>query len=354
MRVERAAFNAWRGPFVGSLVAIIALLVLGHMRKLAAAALGLGLTAGDALHVIAALVPPLLVFALPIAHLCAVVMSLGRWHDDGELDAWWAAGVSPLRLSAAAVACGVGLTAIGLPVAHWAQPAGWNQLQAALTKVALKNASAHLSTAGETRTLGGLWLSARTGSIASDLRDLVLHLPGRGWVTAAAGRFIVDGDRLDLVVSRGEAHPDEPGDTYGRARFEQATIPLDVGALLSDKTRMVSADGRLSTAEMRAEARALEVGSPRRRRLEKMAARRTALPALALVFGWVAVPIAIGTRRWRWPAAVAVVVGFYALLRLGDALVAQRPSAVSWIVWGPHMVLVIVGAVGLRWWSRPR
>ncbi len=339
------------GPFVVSLGALLALLLIGHARKLTAAMLGAGLTPFDVLAIVASFVPPMLVFALPLAHLVAVVISLGRMADDGELTAFSAAGASAFRLARSPLSCGLLLTVLGLPVAHWLQPAAYRQLEVTLSDVALRNVAAELTRDRIDRVhrFGGLVIVADHSEDPATLANLVILSPAHGVLVARKAEVTVSAQRLELTAFEGELHPWEGSVSghYARTTFREARVVLDLRADLQRLNRIVSADVARATPSLWNEARRLSKDAPRRGRLEKMAARRTSRPALAFVFGTVGAAIGLRWSRRRWPAAIAVVIVYYAAMRITDALVVEHPSWAHAAVWAPHAVLLAVAGWAL-------
>ena len=228
MKIDRAIFRAWWGPFIASLAAVLALLFLGHIRKLAAAALGAGLTAEDVLRITGALLPPLLVFAVPLAHLVAVVYSVGRMVDDGETVAWAASGVSPLRIARVPIVCGAALTALGLPLTHFGQPWGWQQLDRALSAVAVRNVRARLEAGDGFQSLGPVTVLGEPGG-PNTLRHPVIAIADEGIVVARSAHLGVGPSQLRLTIDDGAFHPlQDPtppsSNRYHRARFREAAV----------------------------------------------------------------------------------------------------------------------------------
>lgn len=360
MLIDRAIFRAWRGPFVLALMGIVTVLLLGHVRKLAAAALGWGLTIPDALGICAALVPPLLVFAIPLAHLTAVIVALGRMTDDGEVVALAAAGVSPIRLLRVPIATGMALTAIGLGVAHYAEPAGWRRLQSTLTSVAARNISGRLAGEPGFHRAHDLLFSAEPAPAASGPRSNLGHnvvvVADEGLVVAREAELTFATGHLKLRLHDGEVHPviDAPSAPYRRARFARAELAIDLQSELRQRTRIVNRDGRLTTAELYRRAEQQGPTSTAGRRYRKLADRRTALPTLAFVFSLIAAAVGLRPGAHRWTAAVGAVAAYYVLMRIGDAAVARSPIALPWAVWGPNGVLMLTGGLAVMRVARPR
>jgi len=98
MVLDRYILRLWWQPFIGSLLLVTAVLLLGRTLKL------LGLFAAKEIEwsimgtMLLAVTPYFLVLTLPIAFLFAMQHLLIRLQQDNELDALQAAGISYLRL----------------------------------------------------------------------------------------------------------------------------------------------------------------------------------------------------------------------------------------------------------------
>ena len=327
-------------------MAFTALLYVGHLRKLATAALGMGLSVTDAAAIAFGLLPSFLVFALPLAHLTAVVISLGRMADDGETVALMAAGASPWRLAGVPIAVGVALTILGWPVAHEAQPYGWRSLQRTLSRVASQNLIATITRQSGFQMVGNTTVYAAP--------DGFLLIDQRAVVVAQDAALTAIGPRLTVQLRNGEMHPrTDTSTTYQRARFTSARMAIDVADAIERALRLVPDDAGRPTPDLLRAAERPSSDVRRQARWRKLAARRTAVPALAAVFGALGTVLALGLERWRALATVAVALVAFIALRAGDAVIgAGGPTLAA--VWAPHAVLAMAAAVWLARLGRPQ
>src|SRR5438105_15505576 len=86
-------------PLAISAALVVLAVFLFQARRLATAALGLGLTLEDAVVIFVSALPPFLMLAIPIAYLLSVLVGLGRMSGDLEITALKAAGASPMRIA---------------------------------------------------------------------------------------------------------------------------------------------------------------------------------------------------------------------------------------------------------------
>ena len=77
-RLDRYILRQVLLPFLTAVLVVVLLVFLFQARRLASAALGLGLTLEDAVVIFGAALPPFLVMAVPIAYLMAVLRGGGH------------------------------------------------------------------------------------------------------------------------------------------------------------------------------------------------------------------------------------------------------------------------------------
>src|SRR5438105_1732409 len=98
-RIDRYLFREIVLPLAISAALVVLAVFLFQARRLATAALGLGLTLEDAVVIFLSALPPFLMLAIPIAYLLSVLVGLGRLSADLEITALKAAGASPMRIA---------------------------------------------------------------------------------------------------------------------------------------------------------------------------------------------------------------------------------------------------------------
>lgn len=357
-RLDRYILREILAPLVVSIGVVVAAVFLFQARRLATAALGLGLELEDGLVIFVSALPPFLTLAVPIAYLLSVLVALGRLSQDLELTAMLAAGMSPLRTARAPMLLGALVAALTVPVAIYGEPYGLRLLHDRLVDVGLRN----------------LTRAAEPGVFNEDFRGSAMYAAGRDehgrlagvllydereherpvLVSAEAGRLAADPGRgVELVLERGELHAGarEDGDTYDRVRFEEAHLGLDAEREIGRRTQFVSVLGRMTQEELRAEVTRLGPGSPLGRRIEKTYWRRWAFPSMAFVLGVVAAAIGLSSRaRSRGATAIlgmCSVVFYYVLTRIADFVVVTVEGTAIPMTFGPNLLLLGLGLLAL-------
>lgn len=358
-RLDRYILRQVLLPFLTAVLVVVLLVFLFQARRLASAALGLGLTLEDAVVIFGAALPPFLVMAVPIAYLLAVLVGLGRLAQDLEVVALLAAGASPLRIARTPLLVGVAVSLLGLPLAHWAEPRGLQALQRRLVDVGLRNLTGAVRPGTFNEDFSGNAVYARARDEAGNLSDVLVFderdKSRPALVTAARGRFSVSRQGVEFELSQGELHllqGAEADDRYDRLRFGELRMGLDAQDELDKKTRFVSAISMLDSAEMRRVAADLGPDSPMGRRFEKTYWRRYAIPMMALVFALLGAATAIsGGPRSRARSAIhglLAVLVYYLLSRVGDLLVVKYPGTPFWASFAPVLMMAVFGLFALR------
>jgi lipopolysaccharide export system permease protein len=353
---------------LGSAVGFVVLTVfLFQAQRLVGAALGLGLTAVDALVIFVSALPPFLVLAVPMAYLLAVMIALGRLAADRELVVLFACGASPWRLARVPLALGLGMTLLALPLAHFGEPLGQATLYTRLVDVGLRNISQAVHPGAFNEDFSSMAIYARErhedgtldGLLLFDERDARRSI----MVLASHGALVPEGARgLVLGLEDGEIHlgrglADSSTDTYERVRFERASLGIDVERDLVERTRFLSEISRMHSAQMLPAARQ-RGDSLWSRKVEKAYWRRYAFPLMCLVFGLVGAAIVLtgraDARARNAVLALAAVVGYYVLMRVGDLVAAQWAPGAALAAFGPDLVLALLGGLGLARAGRPK
>jgi lipopolysaccharide export system permease protein len=297
-------------------------------------------------------VVPLAARTLPFAVLVGTLAGLGRLRADREILALEAAGVSSRRLAGPVLAFAAVLAVAGLLLTLGAAPWATRSLEASLRQMLRKNPGVSLHP-GTVHEFGDLRMAAREVSARGDrLRGVLLWIPDLGQ-TIFAERGVLeprdDGStRLRLRQGKTLLSPRRGG---GEMRFEtfQTTLQAEPAPIRRiDKEQLAGVSlGRLTAL---ARAGVDSGGLARRARTELH--RRFSYPAASLVFGLLAVSLAlVGSRLSRTEGGIVgllVTVAYYGLVQLGDGLIQADMVSVGFGVWLPNLAVGVLAAV-LLW-----
>ena len=278
------------------------------------------------------LLPEVAGLMLPVALFFATVGLTQRWSEGGQLAALYASGLGGRSVLPAVLIAGClgGLT-VGC-LAHQLAPTGRRLVR---QTIAQSSATLQLQ-AGRPTWMGDTMLLV--GASQGDELSSVFLAQGDVVATAPRARIGNGG-----VVVLQDGHAQGLGAESWTMQFEHLRVPIRVpeprvhafdmsGAKLEDLISRMEALGRSAHAE--------------RLVLLKRTTLSIGTPLLVLL----AVPLGV-MRRWAVPAAVASVLGLWAIQRVGDHLAVTWGAIPSALL--PLAALSIAVVVTwARWWQR--
>lgn len=368
-RLDRYFLREILVPLAVSIVVVVVAVFLFQARRLAAAAFGLGLTAGDALTIFVAALPPFLVLAIPIAYLLSVLIAFGRLGSDLEIMALRALGCEPARLARVPLALGVVVSLSCIPIAFFGEPYGLRILHDRLIKVALQNLTHAIRPGVFNEDFRGSAVYAAASDERGHLQNILLFderdSERRILITSAGGEFKTsDARSAFFALERGEMHfavssttAEEPK-SYDRVSFSRASLGLDAEGEIWQRTKFVSEIARMTGREMIETVRALGPDDAFSRRVEKGFWRRFAFPSMAFVFGMAGVAIGLGmtsqTKARSAIIALLTVIGYFVLTRIADRVIVLYSDTPFSMVWLPNVIVCGAAALALARSGRPR
>jgi len=98
MVLDRYIFKLWFGPFMGMLLVVTGVLLLGRILKLLGMFADKGMEWGIMLTMLTAILPYFLVLTVPMAFFFAMQAMILKLYENSEMDALRAAGLSYIRI----------------------------------------------------------------------------------------------------------------------------------------------------------------------------------------------------------------------------------------------------------------
>jgi len=342
-------------PVLVAALLLNVLFLLVELLRIASVAVGVGLRLADLGWMSLLLLPGLSVFTIPVAVLMGIMLGFGRLAEDGELVALAGAGIGPGRVLKMPALLGAAAALLGMVVSVWFTPAAARTMRGLFVDLTRRNVAASLDSSKFYEELPGLVLlcgprrgpGAWQGFFAYDLRDRELPL-----LLVANQARVGDSSGADLELQLQDGQACLLQDEQRRqtiAAFSRGRVRLALDVLVSDRTRFLSPTDHLYLAQLRE--MAADARQPIRLRKLCQAAwhRRFAFPLAALIFACLAVLMVAPGRgqsrsRSLW-LAVALVAGYFLLMRTGDALVEKGILSPSYSAWLPDVLLTMAG-----WW----
>lgn len=318
-----------------------------------------GLTPGDFVSVLVALLPMLAAYAAPIALVFGTLLALQRMSSDGEILAMQSNGIGLAALAVPAIVLGV---AVSL-VSAWLIVSVEHRARTEMVRVFKHTATkGGMFEPGRFRVLGNRLVFIDGRDRQNGLEGIMIadySNPARPLrIFAERGRLIFDeaADTIEFELSNGDVHI-APTTTNlfedRRLAFEELSYAFDVGALLGRafspvRPRQMSLT-ELQAVIARAESGDALFGLDQRDPVEYALEihRRLALPLAPLLCVLAAVPLGVriraGGRAWGVLLCGLLVGGYYVLIAGGQMLARADVIGAAPALWVPTLAFFVMG-----------
>ena len=315
----------------------------------------------EMLRVLGFSLPHIVVLTLPISFLLGLLIAFGRLSADSEVIALRASGVDLARLYRPVAALAVLVTAVTSLLILEAVPRG-NRLLSEMRLRLLTFAVAQRispgvfspdfagksifveNAAADRRELSGIFVVDR--SAEADGERLTLAPRGQLEIDEEQGRLWL---RLDDAASHHVGtDPRQYDVSYGTVRYLLQETGVKQ-ALANRPREKLLREQRLG--ELLTTARVGARSEVERRLAWVEIHKKFALPAAALLFGLVGLPLGLVTRRGGRAAgfavSVVIVLVYYVLLAIGEARAIDGHVSPAIAMWLPDILLAILGVAAL-------
>ncbi len=320
-------------------------------------------------RVLAFSVPNIVVLTLPVSFLLGLLIAFGRLSADSEIVALRASGIDLMRLYRPVAALAVGIALVSVVLILEAVPLGNRRLSEMRLRLMTFAVAQRISpgvfspefagksiyvegAAPDRRTLTGLFVVDRSPD--ADGERLTLAPRGQLEIDEEEGRLWL---RLDDASSHHVgADPRKYDVSFGTVRYLLQDTGGRRASLAGRPREKLLREKRLG--ELLRTARVTARSDVERRLAWVEIHKKFALPAAALVFGLLGLPLGLATRRGGRAAGFAVsvliVLGYYVLLALGEARAIDGRLAPGLAMWLPDLLLTLLGLLALRRVRRDR
>lgn len=348
---------------IGLLAVGSVLLTQNLLRQLGDLA-GLGASAGDVLAVVGCLAAILGAYAIPVAFLFGVLVSVGRLSSDAEVTAMRALGVSLAQFVVPFVLLALLVSLATAMLLTEVEPAARRRLRSVMSDIAARGGIVQPGVFNELDRAGERLLFVE-GRDEERLEGVVIadrsNREQPFTVVAEEGLFSFDRETgvANLALARGDIHfePERASENdYQRIAFQTFDYAFDMNDVLGagfdriHPREMSLGEIRGVLAHFDATGEAPPVVRVRtRERYEIQVHRRLALPVAPLLFALVGVPLGLrrarGARSWGALLCVGLVFGYYTLLSAGVYLAEENAIRAAVGLWFPNAVFAVVAAL---------
>jgi lipopolysaccharide export system permease protein len=354
--IDRYLLREIAVPFVMVVSVLTFVLLMGKILQVMDLLINRGARFADIALLMGYLLPSFLIFTLPIALLIAILIGIGRLSGDNEITILKMSGVSLLRLSVpvagAAVAVFLVTAVTNLLLVPYGNVASRNHLY----EMARQKASIGIREKVFIDDFRGLLLYADQIPVKGDFLEGVLISDNRisrepSTILARRARLISDPDTRALILrlEEGSTHTIDAGlKNYRRADFRQYDLRLDLASTLSESAQRQEKRGAdMTLVELLAALRSSTLRDAAIREMALELHKKLAIPFSCFVFALLGLPLSIrahrSVRARGFTIGLAIVLLYYLLSLIGEALVETGRLAPVIGAWGPNVVFGLAG-----------
>ncbi|MBK5293705.1 MAG: LptF/LptG family permease, partial [Acidobacteriia bacterium] len=322
-------------------------------------------------YLFALMLPPTMIFALPVGTLVGVLIGLGRMSADGEITAMRAAGVPSRRVVPPVLAFAMLATALTAASSLWLTPLSIRETYRILNQIISQQLTAEI----QPRVFEEQFTNTNTILYVGDVipssttvvrwRNVFIADLTPASERSKPGREYGDSPRI-TVASEAFAIPDPARNSIQLSMTGVSTHEVDKNPDLYYNTSTPKGDQVLA-AKPRSEASAKAFISMDTRPLMAEAAtskearielhQRFALPLACLLLAIVGIPLGVSSRKSGKSGAfvLTVLLAFFYWMALGSLvrMAQQGKLPVPLAVWLPNAVFTVGGLILLAGLERP-
>jgi LPS export ABC transporter permease LptF/LPS export ABC transporter permease LptG len=300
-------------------------------------------------------VPPVLIFAIPMAVLVGVLIGLGRLSADSEIVAVHACGIS-LRRLLLPVGYVAALSSVAtLAITFWLSPLAVRTLHRLEDQIVSSQAPfAVQPRIFDERFPGWVLYVQDVTAAATRWHDVFLASSDNSRVsniTTAKDASVLSGpekNEIEIRLGAGSTHEFDPRqpNRYNITTFGETDIPIDLSSSPASSANPTVTDSEKFLPAL------LKVRGPAWRDAHLEIQRRIAFPAACLVFALLGVPVGVRPRRGGRAAGMILTLvligGYYFIFVTGDHF-ARQGAIPPWLgIWAANIVAALIGFAFLR------
>jgi len=247
-------------PSLFCLLIFTLVLMAGRLVKLTDLIINKGVAFTDIATLFAALLPPFLAIALPLAFLMGIMLGMGRLSADSETVALKAAGIGLGNIARPVFALACGCALLTALIAWWGAPWGNRAFQGTLFEITRKKVSIAIQPQIFVKQFGNLVLYAdgideRTGTLRGVFIVEVKSEQEELLIIADSGRILSDPveESVTLRLQDGTLHREgtDAGDSYQVIRFASYEIRPNLAPALAEARQPKRKPKELSFHQLR-------------------------------------------------------------------------------------------------------
>jgi LPS export ABC transporter permease LptF len=345
-------------PFCVSMALFFVVVAFAQVLKVSNAITGLGVTGIDIFQALLYSLPPLMGLLIPVSMLFATLLGVGRIASDHEIVAMSAAGISRYRHLRVPVVFGSLLATLCALILVYGEPWGIRGVRRVIKRSAQRALASGVRIGEFNEWVPGVTFMAQDEKDGA-LRNVVFadrRNAERPVVISAKRGRVVTGSRVrDMVFDLRDGNivlHDQDADLVRVLEFEKCRYLLDVNRVIRGSPRTTSSYQGMTLTELWEASRDANRSLKKRVTATIILHRKVTLPLATLIFGMLAVPLAMrassGARARSFLYSAGIVGVYYYLGRAFEGAAREGNFPAHLVAWVPNL-LGFAALVVLLW-----
>lgn len=340
------------GPFILSLSIFVFILLIGNLIQTADKVIGKGTNLIDVLWLFVNWIPYLLRYALPMSLLTSILLTFGRFSSDNEIIAMRASGFSLYRVIYPIIVIALIFSLFSVILNDEIIPRAHFTSRKILAKLAAKNPVSCIE--------DGTFMQFKKHIIFVDkvtgkkLKGIKIFETEEGkpprTIIAKEGEFVPAANEnaitLRLIGSTSDSPDENNPSSFHQFKSEVSYITLN---LLEGQPKTIQKKPKdMTMGELKKEVKNLQRFNINPVELVSEIHKKISLSFANLAFVIIGLPLAIKTKKSSKSAgfglSLAIIIAYYVLLALGNALAVKGMLAPAFGAWFPNIITIGVGS----------
>lgn len=343
-------------PFFMTLFVFTFILLMGKILQLMDLMINKGVSFTDISKLVLFLMPPFLVFTIPVAFLISILIGLGRLSGDNEITIFKTSGMSLYQLISPIAFATLITFVMTAVITFFLVPHSNCATQNLLFNIAKQKASIGIKEKVFNDDFKGLVLYAERIPVHGNFMEGVVvsdNQTGREPSTIIARRgYLVSDPKLLTVVLRledGSTHTvDRNLKSYKKMDFSTYDINLDLKTAISkEKGTTVKKSKEMTVWELAEKIKSPDIKEAVIREMAIEFHKKLSIPFSCILFGILGVPLGIRENRSGksrgFTVGLLVVLIYYMLQLCGEALGETGKLSPMTGVWAPNVIFGVAG-----------
>jgi lipopolysaccharide export system permease protein len=354
--IDRYIFSEILAPFFLSMAALILVLFLQKMFRLAELVVSKGTPVSEIVKIFAYIMPNFLVITIPMSFLVATLTAFSRLSSDSEVTAMKASRISLYSMTRPVMLFALVSFLVTSTVSFLVAPAANHALKIHLFELVKSRAMVGIEPGVFTSTFDGMVIYVDKMESIDNMEGIFISDERSAkdpyTIVARRGKLIADPQSLNVILEmhQGSIHTLPRDDkSYSTMSFESGNLYLDISHALIHQGSSDRNFEEIDSFELFRIFRRTAAEGGAAIDIENELHKRLSIPFACLIFGLIGAPLGIRRTRSGKSAGIAIALLvfliYYIVLATGMNLSETGKLAPVLAYWIPNFLMLIIAVM---------